>query len=115
MLKTFILIPLVILYYNALMKIKDWRISLIIYTLALAITLPPCIALDTTGGQIADMLLCVVGISAIALCFNLHILFEMRKDWIKYNDSPYITMGYNKVKTFKEFYEDGVNRNHHTY
>ena len=115
MLKLLIIIPLVVLYYNALMKIKDWRISPIIYTLALAITLPAYVSLEPTGGQIADMLGWVAGVSAVALCFNLHILFEMRKDWIKYNDSPYITMGYNKVKTFKEFYEDDVNHNHPTY
>ena len=115
MLKLFVGIPLIILYYYAVKKIRDWRVPPIIFGLAATITLPAFIAIENKDGDVADMLACVSGLSIICLFLDIYVLLKIRKEWIKYNTSSYIGMGYNSVQTFNEFYIDDINNNHPSY
>lgn len=115
MLKVIIGIPLIILYISALTKIKDWRVPPAIFGLMTAITLPAYISIEYQDGAIAGMLACVSGLSIIFLFLDFYMLLKIRKEWIKYNNSPYIGMGYNTIQKFHEFYKDDINKNHPTY
>lgn len=115
MLKVIIGIPLIILYFSALTKIKDWRVPPVIFGLMTAITLPAYASIEYQNGEIVEMLACVSGLSIIFLFIDFYMLLKIRKEWIKYNNSPYIGMGYNTIQTFHEFYTDDINHNHPTY
>ena len=115
MLKLLVGMPLMILYYYAVKKIRDWRVPPIIFALAAAITLPAFAAIENKDGRVADMLASVSGLSIAGLFIDFYLLVKIRQEWIKYKESPYVRMRGDNLQTFSEFYIDDINNSHPTY
>ena len=115
MLRLLVCMPLIILYYYAVKKIKDWRVPPVIFALASAVALPAFCAVKDQEGEVGEMLFAVSWISIFGLLVDFWMLYKIRKEWINYNKSPYIALGHNKIQTFSEFYIDDISHNHPAY